>query len=81
MSRSPCSPVFVGDVPSFDPFSRPGHFSEKREAGFHARVVEKTADWDATAHLGPAIPLDQFRDDGLQCDPVQWIAGMRGTHE
>jgi hypothetical protein len=72
--------VFIGDVPPFDPLSRPGRFSKKREAGFHAGVVEETADRDATPHLGPPIPLDQFLDDGFQCDPVQRIAGMRNTH-
>ena len=73
--------VFIRDVPPFDPLSRPGRFSEKREAGFHAGVVEETADWDATPHLGPSIPLDQFLDDGFQRDPVQRIAGMRHTHK
>ena len=77
---SPRSHVFIGDVPPFDPLSRPGRFSEKREAGFHAGVVEETADRDATSHLGPPIPLDQFLDDGFQRDPVQRIAGMRDTH-
>jgi hypothetical protein len=75
------SHVFICDIPPFDPFPRPGSFSEKREAGFHAGVVEETADRDATSHLGPPIPLDQFLDDGLQRDPVQRIAGMRNTHE
>ena len=73
--------VFIRDVPPFDPLSRPGRFSEKREAGFHAGVVQETADRDATPHLGPAIPLDQFLDDSFQRDPVQRIAGMRHTHE
>jgi hypothetical protein len=75
------SHVFVRDVPPFDPFPRPGCFSEKRETGFHAGVMEKTADRDATSHLGPPKPLDQFLDNGLQRDPVQRIAGMRNTHE
>ena len=75
------SHVFICDIPPFDPFPRPGRFSEKREAGFHAGVVEETADRDATPHLGPSIPLDQFLDDGFQRDPVQWVAGMRHTHE
>jgi hypothetical protein len=73
--------VFMCDVPPFDPLSRPGRFSEKREAGFHAGVVEETADRDSAPHLGPPIPLGQFLDDGLQRDPVQRIAGMRNTHE
>jgi hypothetical protein len=72
--------VFVCDVPSFDPFPRPGCFSEKREAGFHARIMEETADGDPSTHLSPAISLDQLLDDGFQCDPVQRIAGMGGTH-
>lgn len=75
------SHVLIRDVPPFDPLPRPGRFSEKREAGFHAGVVEETTDRDATPHLGPPIPLDQFLDDSLQRDPVQWIAGMRNTHE
>ena len=70
------------DVPSFDTFPRPGCFSEKREAGFHARVVEKTANRDATTHLSPPIPFDQLLDDGLQRDAVQGVAGMRSSaHE
>jgi hypothetical protein len=75
------SHVFIRDIPPFDPLPCPGRFSEKREAGFYAGVVEETADRDATPHLGPPIPLDQFLDDGFQRDPVQWIAGMRHTHE
>ena len=73
--------VFIGDVPPFDPLPRPGCFPEKRETGFHAGVMEETADRDTPPHLGPSIPLDQFLDDGLQCDPMQWIAGMRCIHE
>ena len=73
--------VFIRDVPPFDPFPRPGCFPQKREAGFHAGVVEETADRDTPPHLGPSIPLDQFLDDGLQCDPMQWIAGVRHSHE
>jgi len=38
--------------------------------------MEKTADRDATPHLGPPIPLDQLADDGLQRDAVQGVAGM-----
>ncbi len=73
--------VFVCDVPSFDPFPRPGCLSEKREAGFHAWIMEETADRNPSTHLGPAISLDQLLDDGFQCDSVQWIAGMGGIHE
>jgi hypothetical protein len=73
--------VFVCDVPSFDPFPRPGCLSEKREAGFHARIMEETADGDPSTHLSPAVSLDQLLDDGFQCDPVQRIAGMGGNHE
>jgi hypothetical protein len=73
--------VFIRDVPSFDTFPRPRRFSEKREGGFHARVVEKTADWDATTHLSPPIPFDQVLDDGLQRNPVQWIARMGKIHD
>lgn len=74
------SHIFIRDVPSFDPLSCPGRFAEKGEAGFHARVVEETTDRDAFSHLGPAILLDQFRNDGLKRDPVQGIAGVRGVH-
>jgi len=73
--------VFIGDVPPFDPFPRPGCFPEKREAGFHARIMEETADGDPASHLCPTISLDQFFDDGFQCDSVQRIAGMGGIHE
>jgi hypothetical protein len=74
------SHVFICDVPSFDPFPRPGCLSEKREAGFYARIMEETADGDPASHLGPAISLNQFLDDGFECDPVQWIAGVREAH-
>lgn len=77
---SPRSHAFIGDIAPFDPLPRPGRLSKKREAGFHAGVVEETADRDATSHLDPPILLDQFLDDGLQRDPVQRIAGMRNTH-
>ncbi len=79
--KFPRSAIFVRDVPPFDPLSRPGCFPEKREAGFHAGVMEETADRDTPSHFGPSIPLDQFLDDGLQRDPVQWVAGMRHSHE
>ena len=75
------SHVFIRDVPPFDPFPRPECFSEKRETGFHAGVMEETADGDATSHLSPPKPLDQFLDNGLQRDPMQRVAGMRNTHE
>jgi len=51
--------------PPFNPLPGPGSFAEKRETGFHAGVVEETADRDAAPHLGPPIALDEFRDDGL----------------
>jgi hypothetical protein len=69
------------DVPPFDPFPSPGRFAEKREAGFHAGIVEEAADWDTTPHLGPAVPLDQFLDYGFQLNPVQRITGMGNTHD
>lgn len=75
------SHVFICDVPPFDSFSSPGCFPEKRKAGFHARIMEETADGNSASHFGPAISLDQFLDDGFQCDPVQRITGMSGTHE
>ena len=79
--KFPRSAIFVRDVPPFDPLPCPGCFPEKRKAGFHAGVMEETADRDTPSHFGPSIPLDQFLDDGLECDPVQWIAGMRHRHE
>ena len=73
--------VFIRDVPPFDPLPGPGRLAEKCEAGFDTGIMKETANWDATSHLGPAIPLDQVLDDGFQRNPVQWIAGMSGTHE
>ena len=78
---SPRSLVVIRDVPPFDSLSRPGRFPKKRETGFHAGVVEKTADRNATPHLGPPIPLNQFLDDGFQRNSVQRIAGMGKTHD
>lgn len=75
------SHIFIRDVPPFDSLSRPRCFTEKRKAGFHAGIVEETADRNPTPHLGPAMPFDQFLDDGFQSNPVQRIAGMSGTHE
>jgi hypothetical protein len=59
------SDVFIREVPPFDPLPGPGRFAEKRETGFHAGVVEETADRDAAPHLGPPILLDEFLEDGL----------------
>ena len=53
-----------------------GGFAEKREAGFDGRVMAETANRDTLSQLSPPVPLDQRYDDGLQRDPVQWIAGM-----
>ena len=78
---SPRLLVVIRDVPPFDSLSRPGRFPKERETGFHAGVVEKTADRNATPHLGPTIPLNQFFDDGFQSNSVQRIAGVSGTHE
>jgi len=36
----------------------------------------KATDRDAMAHLSPTMPRDQFFNDVLQRDAVQWIAGM-----
>ncbi len=73
--------VFIGDVPPLNPLSRPGGFAEKGEAGFHAGVVEETADRDAPPHFGPPMLLDQLCDDGLKRDPVQRVAWVRSAHE
>ena len=75
------SEVFIREVPPLDSFPRPGRFPEKCETGFHAGIVEKTADRDATPHLSPPIPIDQFFDNGFQRNPVQRIAGMGKTHD
>ena len=75
------SHVFIRDVPPFDPLPCPGCLPEKRETGFHARIMEETTDGNPASHFGPAISLKQFLDNGFQCDPVQRIAGMGGTHE
>jgi hypothetical protein len=68
--------LFIRDVPPFNSLPCPGRFPEECEARFYAGVVEKTADRDPTPHLGPPIPFDEFFDDGLQSNSMQWIAGM-----
>ncbi|OAI45383.1 hypothetical protein AYO43_08220 [Nitrospira sp. SCGC AG-212-E16] len=73
--------IFIRDVPPLDSLPRPGRFPEKCETGFHAGIVEKTADRNATPHLSPPIPIDQFFDNGFQRNPVQRIAGMGKTHD
>jgi hypothetical protein len=75
------SHIFIRDVPPFDSLPRPGRFPEKRETGFHAGIVEETADRNATPHRGPTIPLNQFLDDGFQGNSVQRIARMGHTHD
>jgi hypothetical protein len=78
---SPRLLAVIRDVPPFDSLPRPGCFPKERETGFHAGVMEKTADRNATPHLGPTIPLNQFLDDGFQRNSVQRIAGMGKTHD
>jgi len=73
--------VVIRDVPPFDSLPSPGCFPKKRETGFHAGIVEETADRNTTPHLGPAILVNQFLDDGFQGNSVQWIAGMGQTHD
>jgi hypothetical protein len=75
------SPVLIRDVPPLDPLPGPRRFPEKRETGFHTGIVEETTDRDATPHLGPPIPFDQFLDNGFQRNPVQRIARMGSAHE
>ena len=50
--------VKLRDIHPFHPLARPGRFAEKREARFHARIVEEAPHRQATAQLGPAMPLD-----------------------
>lgn len=78
---SPRSLVVVRDVPPFDSLPCPGRFPKKRETGFHAGIMEETADRNTTPHLSPAILLNQFLDDGFQRNSVQRIAGMGKTHD
>lgn len=73
--------IFIRDVPPLDSLPGPGCLAKKCEAGFHAGIVEETADRDTTPHFGPPIPFDKFFDDRFQCNPVQGIAGMREVHE
>jgi len=42
--------------------------------------MAEAADRNTLAQLGPPMPLDQRYDDGLQRDPVQWVAGMGNRH-
>lgn len=73
--------VVIRDVPPFDSLPSPGCFPKKRETGFHAGIVEETADRNTTPHLGPAILVNQFLDDGFKGNSVQRIVGMRKTHD
>lgn len=73
--------IFICDVPPLNPLPRPWCFPKKGEAGFYAGVMEKTADRDATSHLGPPIPRYEFFDNSLQRNSVQWIAGMGQAHD
>src|SRR6185295_3191612 len=60
-----------------DPGPRPWSFAKKRQTGFDAGIVEKTANGNAARQLLPSMPLDKSGDDGFQRDAVQWIAGLR----
>lgn len=42
--------------------------------------MKKTADWDTLPHLGPAIPRNQFLNDGFQGNPVQRVAWVGQVH-
>jgi len=64
------------DEPGFNSRARPRCFSQKRKTGLYARIDLKTTDGDAMSHLSPTMPRDQFLNDALQRDAVQWIAGM-----
>jgi len=66
----------LGDKPPFDFLPCPGRFPQKGEAGSHARIMEETADRNATSHLSPTMPRDQLGDDRLKCHPMQRIASM-----
>ena len=69
------------DIHPLHPLARPWGLAEKREARFHARVVEETAHREATAELSPPVALDQGRHDGLKRHAVQGIAGMGIRHD
>ena len=73
--------IFIRDVPPLDSLPGPGCFAKKCEAGFHAGIVEETADRDTASHFSPSISFDKFCNDCLQRNPVQGIAGMGEAHE
>ena len=66
------------DKPRFDFLARPGRFPQEGQAGLHTRIVEETTDWNAPPHFRPAVSLHELFYNRLQCDAVQWIAGMKG---
>ena len=62
--------IKLRDIHPFDSLPRPGRFAEKREARFHARIVQEAPHRQATAQLSPAMAFHQFGEDGLQCHAV-----------
>ena len=65
-------------VPRFNFLAGPGIFAQKRQTGFDAGIDLEAADRDTISHLSPTMLGNQLRDDGLQRDAVQRIAGMGG---
>jgi hypothetical protein len=72
--------LFLCDEHGLHPRASPGGFAEKRKAGFDGRVMAETANRNTLSQLNPPVPLDQRYDDGLERDPVQWVAGMGNRH-
>ncbi len=73
-----CNVGQFGNIPRFYFSACPGRFTQKGQAGLHAGVVLKAADWNLISHKLPSMASDETGDDRLQRDTVQWIIGFHG---
>ena len=65
-------------VQAFDLVARPGRAPQKLQAGANAGLVGEATDRDQRAQLMPAVMVGQLRDDHLQRQAVQGVAGLFG---
>lgn len=65
-------------VQAFDLVARPGCAPQKFQTRADTGLVREASNRNQRAQLLPAVMVSQLRDDHLQRQAVQWVAGLCG---